>query len=31
VSARTFSLPLTAHMTDADVADVARALRLVFS
>jgi dTDP-4-amino-4,6-dideoxygalactose transaminase len=31
VSARTFSLPLTAHMTDGDVADVARALRLVFS
>ena len=31
VSARTFSLPLTAGMTDGDVADVARALRLVFS
>jgi len=31
VSARTFSLPLTAGMTDGDVGDVARALRLVFS
>src|SRR5262249_31732746 len=31
VSDRTFSLPLTAGMTDDDVADVVRALRLVFS
>jgi len=31
VSARTFSLPLSAGMTDDDVADVVRALRLVFS
>jgi dTDP-4-amino-4,6-dideoxygalactose transaminase len=31
VSARTFSLPLTAGMTDDDAADVVRALRLVFA
>ena len=31
VSARTFSLPLSAAMSDGDVADVARALRLIFS
>ena len=31
VSARTFSLPLSAAMSDGDVADVARALRVIFS
>ena len=31
VSARTFSLPLSAGMSDGDVADVVRALRLIFS
>ena len=31
VSARTFSLPLSAAMSDGDVADVARALRLILS
>jgi len=31
VSARTFSLPLSAGMTDDDAADVVRALRLVLS
>jgi dTDP-4-amino-4,6-dideoxygalactose transaminase len=31
VSARTFSLPLSAGMSDDDAADVVRAVRLVFS
>jgi dTDP-4-amino-4,6-dideoxygalactose transaminase len=31
ISARTFSLPLTAGMTDADAADVVRALRMIFA
>ena len=31
VSARTFSLPLSAGMSDGDVSDVARALRVIFS
>jgi dTDP-4-amino-4,6-dideoxygalactose transaminase len=31
VSARTFSLPLSAGMTDSDAADVVRAVRLVLS